>query len=183
MEITHLSSHKPEIHAPLRWVAKLALGVGAIATAGLVITLSVLTDSSGISYGDLIQSHSIAQSYLGPVLLISGCLLIAVTAICTWLITLYSSFRIAGPLFRFSRNLETAITAGPRKPIPIREGDSLQQDAALLASSLAALEVHYANLHEEVAAAITQIKDRELDQTQLQMINVKLKQLIEHVNV
>lgn len=183
METILHSSNKPEINSPLRLVARLALSVGAIATAGLVVTLSLLNNSSGVSYEELIQSHSVTQTYLRPILLISGCFLVAFVAVCTWLITLYSSFRVAGPLFRFSRNLETAIALGPRKPIPIREGDSLQQDAALLASSLAALEAHYTKLHEEVTEAITQIKDGKVDQTQLQMMTAKLKQLIVRIHV
>lgn len=183
METVHSPSHEPEIHIHLRWVASFALCVGVIATGGLILTLFVLTDSSGTTYGELINSNSLVQSYLWPTLLISGCLLVAFTAVCTWLITLYSSFRIAGPLFRFSRNLETSIAIGSHKPIPIRDSDLLQKDAELLASTLVAVDAHYTNLRDEVALAIKQTRSGEVDQAQLQVIAAKLKRLVERVHV
>lgn len=154
MQIFGCSSDAPEIMFHLRWIAKIALSIGAMAAAGLWLTLTLLTDNSGTSYGELIQSSNFVHAYLGPMLLIGGCLLVACAGLITWLIALYSSFRVAGPLFRFSRNIERAIAQGPIKPIPIREDDRLHRDAILLTHSLAAVEMHYRQLELELEAQL-----------------------------
>lgn len=147
-----------EIMFHLRWVGKIALLVGATAAAGLVAMLYALTDGGGQSYGELIQSHSITQHRLGAALLIGGFFLLTFTAILTWLIALYSSFRIAGPLFRLSRNLEVSISRGPVKPVPIRNSDRLRREAALLEAGLGVLASHYGGMREDVDHVLKQIE-------------------------
>lgn len=183
MEAPSRSGNESEILFHLRWVAKIALSVGAMAAAGLGITLNILTDGSGTSYGELIQSHSIVHAYLGPALLIGGFFLLAATAFLTWLIALYSSFRIAGPLFRFSRNLENAIAHGPAKPIPIREGDRLHQDALLLERALLALEGHYCELGEEIELALARMEGGAIERARLQATTAQLAALVKRADV
>lgn len=166
MQIFGCSNDAPEIISHLRWIARGAISIGAIAAVGLAITLNILTDGSGTTYGELIQSHSIVQAYLGSALLIGGFILVACTAVITWLIALYSSFRVAGPLYRFSRNLERAIARGPSRPIPIRKGDCLHRDALLLEHSLKAMETHYRELDEALNLALSDIEQGKIERAQ-----------------
>ena len=173
----------PEILFHLRSVAKIALWVGAVAAAGLGAMLYVLTDATGESYGALIKSHSIVQYRLGPALLIGGAFLVAFSAILTWLITLYSSFRIAGPLFRLSRNLESSISLGPVKPLPIRNSDRLQRESAMLKEGLTSLSSHYAGLREDVDQAIKRLEAGEISLDERLSIFNELKKKLAHAHV
>lgn len=178
MATTPRRDDAPEILFHLRWVAKIALSVGAVAAAGLAVVLYVLTDTTGATYGELIRSRSIAQHQLGPALLIGGLFLLAFTAILTWLITLYSSFRIAGPLFRLSRNLETSIAQGPGRPVPIRESDRLHREAALLEESFDALASHYGKISDEVDRAIRQVDAGKMTRDERLAISARLNECL-----
>ena len=172
--------NSPDILFHLRWVAKIALSVGAVAAAGLALMLFVLTDSSGASYGDLIKSRSVARHLLEPALLIGGSFLVAAAAVLTWLIALFSSFTIAGPLFRMTRNLEVSISQGPTKPVPIRESDRLHEEAALLGDSFAALASHYEALGAELDQALRRMDAGEIGNDDRQAICARLRKRLEH---
>lgn len=182
MDTTPRSDDSPEILFHLRWVAKIALSVGAVAAAGLAIMLFALTDTSGTSYGELVKSRSVAQQLLGPALLIGGFFLLAFTATLTWLIALYSSFRIAGPLFRFSRNLEASISRGPGKPVPIRTTDRLHPEAALLEDALGALAEHYEGLRDEVDQALRHADAGGITAEERLAISMRLKKRLERAH-
>jgi hypothetical protein len=179
MTTKHGGSESPEILFHLRWVANIALSVGALTATGLGVVLFVLTDRTGASYGELIKSASITHENLGPALLIGGLALVAFTAILTWLISLYSSFLIAGPLFRLSRNIEASLTEGPIKPLPIRDSDRLHREAAMLDDALGALALHYKNLRDEVDRALGQIDAGEISADDRRILSAHLKGLIE----
>ena len=133
----------------LKLVSRVALLTSLGSIILLVVSVLFLTDLTGNSYAEIVYSHSVTQKNLKPVLLISGlCLLVFVTFI-TWLITLYSSFRIAGPLFRFAQNLKQA--GKGIKPIGIREGDALQDVSRLLLESVTSLHSHYQDIDKHVA--------------------------------
>ena len=183
MNTTLRSGESPEILFHLRWVAKIALLVGAIAGAGLVATLSLVADGTGVDYGTVIHSRSVAQYRLGPALLIGGLFLLAFAAILTWLITLYSSFRIAGPLFRLSRNLEASISQGPGRPVPIRESDRLRPEAALLEAAFAAVAVHYDELREGIDQSLESLEAGHPVPEERQAILTRLKQSLERAFV
>lgn len=179
MKTTLRGNDPPEILFHLRWVASIALWVGGLAAVGLALVLYVLTDATGQSYGELIQSHSLAQYRLGPALLISGFFLLGLTAMLTWLISLYSSFRIAGPLFRLSRNLEASISQGPVKPVPIRASDSLHPEAALLEETLAVLDSHYAGLGQELDQALSRANAGECTEDERLAISARLQKRLD----
>ena len=92
----------------LRWVAKIALSVGALAGVGLLLELFLITDGKGTEYGWIILSNNLTRENLGPAILIFGLAMTVLASVITWLISLYGSFLIAGPLFRFAQNLKNA---------------------------------------------------------------------------
>lgn len=174
------SDDSPEIVFHVRWVARIALLIGVATAVGLVLTLNFVTNATGSSYGALIEARSITQDRLGPALLLGGLVLSAFAAVITWLITLYSSFRIAGPLFRLSRNLEKSIRKGPTPPIPIRASDRLHQEAALLDECVIALESHYASLRQDVEGALAQLDAGGMSPEQRQTTLNALQSRLQH---
>lgn len=148
---------EPHMLFHLKLVGKIALLVGLAACVGLVLTLMSASAESGASYAEIIRSYNLTRQHLGPALLVAALFIAAFAAVITWLISLYSSFRVAGPLFRFSRNLELEIRQGPTAPVPIRKNDSLQQEHAQLKRGIDSLQSHYGAIRQamdQAAAAL-----------------------------
>lgn len=114
-----------------RLIGKISLWFSLLAVIGLLIVFFSVT-SPGESYQQNIRSLSLSQKNLPWVMLVTGLILTLFTGVITWLITLYSSFRITGPLFRFSRNIEAWVKHEKRSTVPLRREDSLQQEARLM---------------------------------------------------
>lgn len=176
MESISSTEDRPEMLLHLRWVARISLWIGGCAALGLSIVLYLLTNTTGQDYGGLIQAYSQAQYRLGPAMLIGGLFLLAFTALLTGVIALYSSFRVAGPLFRLSRNLESAISQGPVKPVSIRDTDDLHQEAALLEQALGNLASHYESLQREIDQALAQMDGRPISVADRQAICTRLQE-------
>lgn len=136
-------SQVPLIFFHLRLIAKISLAVAALAALALCALLALIGADAGDSYGAVIRSRSLTREYLDVAILVAGLMLIAATAIVTWLIVLYSSHRIAGPLYRFSQNLKLAIASDSMQLIDLRQGDSLVQQAAGVKLAVSTLREHY----------------------------------------
>lgn len=163
----------------LKLVSRFALYTSIVAVAMLVLSVLFLTDKMGSSYVEVIYAHSLTEKHLKPVLLISGLCLLAFVAFITWLFTIYSSFRIAGPLYRFSRNLEQA--AEGKAPLGVRKDDALQDVSEQLKQSYNYLHNHYREIDKQINALLYQldIKDAQgLDENLL-----KLKTLINKAKI
>lgn len=115
----------------IKLIGKISLWFSLLAVIGLLIVFFSVA-SPGESYQQNIRALSLSQKNLPWVMLVSGLILTLITSVITWLITLYSSFRITGPLYRFSRNVEAWVNHGERNIIPLRREDSLQQEARLM---------------------------------------------------
>lgn len=118
-----------------RLIGKISLWFSFLAVIGLLIVFFAVA-SPGESYQQNIRSLSLSQKNLPWVMLVAGLILTLITGVITWLITLYSSFRITGPLFRFSRNVEAWLNTGTRNAIPLRREDSLQQESRLMEETI-----------------------------------------------
>jgi len=119
----------------LRLIGKISLWFSFLAVIGLLIVFFSVT-SPGESYQQNIRALSLSHKNLPWIMLITGLILTLFTGLITWLITLYSSFQLAGPLFRFSRNVEAWINTGKRNTIPLRKGDSLQLESRLMEETI-----------------------------------------------
>jgi len=166
----------------LNLVGKVALLVGAVACAGLVLVLLFITDKSGACYGEIFRSNSLTRQSLGPAMLVAGLGLVAFSGAMTWLVSLYSSFRIAGPLFRFARNLELMIENGPSSPVPIRTKDRLQREGRQLERSTDRLQAHYGAVREAADHAVALLESSDGRAAEyLPQTLAKLKELDRHV--
>lgn len=127
----------------LKITGTVALVVGGLSFATLLLLLAFISDNAGTTYWDVVRSGSVTHQFLGPGMVLAGLFLVGTTAAITWLISLYASFRIAGPLFRISRNIEVLIESGTATPTPIRKKDQLQKEMQQLVQSVEALQSHY----------------------------------------
>lgn len=135
----------------LKLVGKISAALALAATAGLVLLITALVSDKGASYREIVGAYGLAHENLLPALLVFGLAMVAVAAIATWLLTLYASFSFAGPLYRFSRNLELVVERGPVEPIPLRATDQLQRECAIFRDAVGELRSHYADLAELIA--------------------------------
>ena len=158
----------------LKLVSRFALYTSLVAVVLLVLSVLFLTDQAGTSYAEIIYAHSLSQKHLKPVLLISGLCLLSFVAFITWLFTIYSTFRIAGPLYRFSRNLEQA--AEGVAPIGVRSDDALQEVSEQLKQSVTSLHNHYHVIDKQINELLYQIDIK--DSHELNQNLAKLRSLI-----
>ena len=114
----------------------------AIVLGGLLYYLSV---GNGASYAEMIKAHWLTRANLVPALWIAGLFLLSLAALITGVIALYSSFRVAGPLYRFAQNLAVS---EKHSIIGIREGDCLQDVSRQLQESIHTLDVHKQAIRE-----------------------------------
>ncbi|MBI3222908.1 MAG: hypothetical protein HYZ46_07565 [Nitrosomonadales bacterium] len=141
----------------LHLVAKISLIVGGVACLSMVLALTFITDKSGVSYDTIIRSYSLSRQHLGPALLVEGLCLVAFAGVFTWLVALYAGFYIAGPLYRFSRNLEDFIKQGPVTPKPTRQKDKLKHEEQQILRSVVKLQNHYGAMRAAAETALAQI--------------------------
>ncbi len=141
----------------LKAIGIVAFVVGGLSFATLLLLLAFISDNPGSAYWDVVKSGSITRQSLGPGMLLAGLFLVSAAAAITWLISLYASFRIAGPLFRFSRNMEILIESGAVTPLPIRKDDQLQAEARQFAQSVGLLQGHYREIGAATDHALAQI--------------------------
>jgi hypothetical protein len=149
--------NEPLIFLHLRLVAKISLGVGAVAVLSLLISLLLVSGEAGDTYAEIIRSNSITRVHLEKVMLMIGLVLVAISGVITWMIALYSSFRIAGPLYRFSQNLKLASASDSARLVELREGDSLADQAEHIKHAVSVLREHHAVLElaaQEVSDAL-----------------------------
>ena len=83
-----------------------------------------------------------------------GLMLIAIAGVATWMIALYSSHRIAGPLYRFSQNLKLAAASDAAPMLELRKGDALLAQAANVKLAVTSLRDHYGAVRAASAQAM-----------------------------
>ena len=141
----------------LRLVSRAALVVGGLACLSMVLVLAFITDKTGADYDTIIRSYSLSRQHLGPTLLVAGLLLVSFSGFITYFISLYTGFYIAGPLYRFARNLELFIEQGPVAPIPTRQKDQLKREEQQIKRSITRLQNHYKAMRAATDTALSQL--------------------------
>ena len=152
------------------FVAKIALIIAALSCFGAVLILQFITGGAGTSYAEVTRYFSLSRHSIGPTMLVAGLILVSFASVITWLMALYTSFYIAGPLFRFARNFETLIAHGSGTMMATRKTDRLKLEEQQMRRSVTKLQQHYsgmrtaaeqalAQLGPHSAAAITQLKE------------------------
>ncbi len=139
-----------------RFVVKIALIVGVVSCLGILLALIFITGGSNGEYGAASRHYSLNQRYLSPMLLAAWLVLALLFGVITWMISLYTSHCVAGPLYRFARNIETFIRQGPVTPVPTRRTDRLKHEEQQIKRSVARLQQHYGEMHAVAGKALSQ---------------------------
>ncbi|MGE5650392.1 MAG: hypothetical protein ACM34A_09355 [Bacillota bacterium] len=137
---------QPLIFFHLKLVAKVALAAGVAAMLCLLVAASFLAGPSGSSYESIIRNSSITRAQMGPVMLLAGLVLVSLVGVVTWMIALYSSFRVAGPLYRFAQNVKLAMASDTAGLVNLRAGDSLKEQERHIKDAVSGLRAHHAML-------------------------------------
>lgn len=140
----------------LRLVGKTAIGFVVILSVSVLFILW-LTDSPLLSYRQA-SNHLFQTGIDLPWMMwLGGSLILLITALSLWLSCLFITHRAVGPLYRFCRNLETAITQGSLPLMGIRSGDHFQEDSQLLQETARRLSAHEEQLLGHCRALINQL--------------------------
>jgi hypothetical protein len=130
----------------LKMTAKVAVSVSLLSTMVLLAAFYLLLiDQAEKTYLQTILALTRSQEQLAIAMLIGGALVTALAGLITWAFTLYFSHRIAGPIYRFTKNLELEIEKGPVTTVAIRKEDSLQVLSEKLGLTVDRLSRHYDN--------------------------------------
>jgi len=149
----------------LKLVAKMAIFTGLAAAIFLFFLVFFVSEDSGATYLEIIQDHSITRAHLRPVMTLAALVLLMLVGFSVGVIALYASFRVAGPLYRFAHNLQSATQVTAYRGI--RHDDALHGVAGELRESAQALEHHYQLVSQRVTAALESLSTAELNSTQL----------------
>lgn len=152
-----LTNHPRFLLFNWHFVAKIALILAAVSCLGAVLVLHFITGSLGENYAEVARYFSLSRKNIGPTILAAGLILVSFASIITWLIALYTSFYIAGPLFRFSRNFEILIEQGPAMLTPTRKSDSLKLEEQQIRRSVAKLQQHYGEMRALAEDALSRL--------------------------
>lgn len=171
---------QPKFHDPeglrllhLKLVGKVALSTGVLAAIILLFLVFFVSEDNGASYLEVIQSYTITRAHLRPVITLAALLLIMLVGLSVGFIALYTSFRIAGPLYRLTRNLQAT---GPlAQHQGIRRDDALHGIAGEMRESVDALERHYQRLRARVETALELASESDIDPSILSEALTELK--------
>lgn len=136
----------------LEWIKLIAIWISLLAIFGLILVFILVPDHT-LNYAEQVRALNISQQHLPRLMFAVGLLLAAGTGMTTWVLAVYSSFRLAGPLYRMSENLKAAIATSEVDHVPLRQGDLLQDDARLLQDVSAHIVHRYQSLNEIVTQA------------------------------
>lgn len=146
----------------LRLIGRISLWFAGVALVALTALFLVIAPPSP-DYLETLSRLSATRQQLPLLMAVGGLLLAIGTGVTTWLIALYSSFRVAGPLHRFCIDLEQGIRTGEVPRIRIRQSDHLQDEARRLEESVAALYRHYDELAQALDDATQRLRRGEDD--------------------
>lgn len=106
-EQAYESDLSKSLQVQLKKTAKGAVAISALAAVVLLVTFVYLFNNQPHqNYYQALQALTKTQDQLVLAMIMGGTLIVSFAGLMTWIITLYSSARIAGPLYRLSQNIE-----------------------------------------------------------------------------
>lgn len=127
-------------------IAKISLSISLITFAILVIVISIIMVDHTDSYEAFIQAQIISHENMPYVIGIAGLLLVFLASLISWFVSLYGSFKIAGPLYRFSHNLRE----NSDQMLALRSEDCLQDLSNKIINAAKRIESHKQELRIQI---------------------------------
>ncbi|MEO5348093.1 MAG: hypothetical protein H7836_00355 [Magnetococcus sp. YQC-3] len=149
-----------DLLAHFRMVGKVSLYTALATAICLLVVLYLLAGVGGESYLAIFDAHLLTRKQLGPVLLVSGLVLVTITAVITWIVVVYSTFRVAGPLYTLSQALDGLILDGSAMIRNRRSTDGLSDEHLRFSGGAKRLQFHYDCMHELVERALVQLAEQ-----------------------
>jgi hypothetical protein len=149
----------------LKLVGKVALSTGIAAAIIMLFLVFVVSQDNGTSYLEVIQSYTLTRAHLRPLMTLAALLLLVLVGLSVGFIALYTSFRIAGPLYRLAHNLQATTSLAQQRGI--RRGDALHGIVGEWRESVDALEGHYQQLRTRVETVLALAAEPAIDPTVL----------------
>lgn len=159
----------------LQLISKLSISIFLMTTLTLLVSLVLAFANHDSSYSGFINSQTITRHNLQIVLVIASIFLLSVTALITWLICLYSSFKVAGPLYRFTQNLLHA--PDPDSMLPVRSNDIFQELSSNILSSAKTIQQHEFAIKTTIEQCLYEL-DKTKDQSQNENLHHLLDELL-----
>ncbi|MDO8413152.1 MAG: hypothetical protein Q7S51_05100 [Gallionellaceae bacterium] len=143
-----------------RFVIKTVLIVAAVSCVAATLVLIFVLGKSGTTHAAVSSYFSLSRKQIGPTLIFVGFFMVGFAGFMTWLFALYTSHYIAGPLYRFARNIEILIKQGLVTPIPTRKKDLLKLQEKQMQLSVAKLQQHYGAIRAATEEALLQLNSQ-----------------------
>ena len=168
-------SHPRTIISPLALVGKISLAISLIAVLGLWLVFEYIgIDTQSASYTEMIESLTKARKSLFLVLVVSGLLIVSLCGLMTWVIGIYSTHRVAGPLYQFATNVHMELEQLTPPRVVVRSTDSLQKEAEDLEKTFIQVNTHYLRMGIRLKQIMTRLANREDSEGE------SLEELVEH---
>ena len=156
-------NRRPALLVHLSLISNIAVVTSLVCVVGLLVLSYHLFPEFAGNYLAVVSAYAISREQMVPSMLFVTLLMISVTGIITWSIALYSSFRIAGPIYRMCRNIEQAISEPVASSLPLRQEDFLQAESQELIAAIDRLNNHYDQLEVEIDDAFELLQSQQDD--------------------
>lgn len=122
--------------------------VAMLAASSLLYFLSGDTVTASYRSSHLVLEKT-SDAIIGKLLITNLAVLVAFVIV-TVFVTLYVSFKIGGPLYRFSQDMEYIAQGNIKKRIRLRKGDQLQKFAGDLNNMVESIEVRIREIQVQI---------------------------------
>jgi len=111
--------------------------IGSLISAALIYAMSRATVTTTFENSRLAIKST--ADYILPAVLLASAIVIVVIGVATIIVTLFTSHKIAGPLYRIEKDTEQAASGDLTMKFAIREGDQMRPLAAQFRTMVAAM--------------------------------------------
>lgn len=98
--------------------------IGSSLSGAIIYWISTATVTT--SFENLRLVIKSTADYILPAVLVSGAVVIVITGIATIVITLFTSHKIAGPLYRIEKDIAEVASGNLRQEFNLRQGDEIR---------------------------------------------------------
>ena len=123
--------------------------IGAVISGAIIYALSMSTVTTTFENSRLMIKST--ADYMLPAVLLSGAIVVILTGLATIMVTLFTSHRISGPLYRVEKDLEEIASGNLTKRFNLRQTDELKKLAENLNNTVEALRTEFEQLKREIS--------------------------------
>ncbi len=159
-------------------VAKISLLISLFCAVGILL-LALYIDTPNENYLQSVSTMMTNSERLDVLMLLTGCCLVGACAAMTWSVSLYNSLHVAGPLYRFTQNLQLDKDGNPAPMVQIRGTDYLQSEYLLLRETMQTFSDHYGQIENQLLLVREAVQngDEEKAQELISALEVQIREV------